>query len=222
MKTPREKSESPLSLRRITEAFAQMLGRPAAGKVESKSHTVPMGDTCPICPRSILEAILFVGSPDREAFSSDELALTMRDVTPTEVEATIAELNRAYEADGAPYCVVASGGNYRLSLRSDYQRLGYKLQGKAREAKLSPQALEVLALVAYRQPLTAAEIEGLRKVKSGGVLAQLVRRGLLKLDRSLENSSPGHYSTTERFLRLFGLASLSQLPQAAEIDFSAA
>jgi segregation and condensation protein B len=221
MKTPRKESESPLSLRRITEAFSQMLGRTAGAVVaEKEAATRPEIDACPISPRSIIEAILFVGRPDGSAYSAEELAGTMRDVTPADVKAAVAELNAAYTSDGAPYEIVASPAGYRLQLREDTQRLGYQLQGKVREVKLSPQALEVLAVVAYRQPMSTIDIEELRKGKSGSILAQLVRRGLLRFDRSAENSRQNLYFTTERFLRIFGLANLSQLPKAEEMDLS--
>jgi segregation and condensation protein B len=222
MKPPREKSESPLSLRRITEAFAQMLGRPPAEKGATGATIAPKGDPCPLSPRSIIESILFVGHPNGSAFTSEELARSMRDVSPAEVDAVVADLNSTYEIDGAPYQIITSGAGYRLALREEFLRLGHKLHGKVREAKLSPQALEVLAVVAYRQPVTAAEMDALRKTKSGAALAQLVRRGLVQVQRTAENPSLGHYGTTDRFLRLFGLASLSQLPQVEEFDLSAA
>jgi len=218
MKSPRDKAESPLSLRRLTEAFSQMLGRGGPG--DEAPVEPPAGDPCPLGPRSIIEAILFVGRPGQEPFAAAELAGLMRDVTVGEVDAAVAELSRGYVADGAPYEILASSAGYRLALREEFARLGSKLQGRVREAKLSPQALEVLAVVAYRQPLTAAAIDQLRKGRSGAILGQLVRRGLLRLDRPAAGASAAHYTTTDRFLRLFGLASLSQLPQAEEFDLA--
>ena len=221
MKPSRDKSDSPLSLRRITEAFAQMLGRPATAEQSGASPpAVPFADPCPVSPRSIVEAILFVGRPDGGAFTAEELAGTMRDVTPADIDGAVAELNRAYESDRAPYAIQASTAGYRLALRKEYLRLGRKLHGRVREAKLSPQALEVLAVVAYRQPVTAAIIEELRQERSGAVLAQLVRRDLLRLDRPAENGRLACYTTTDRFLRLFGLANLAQLPKVEEFDLA--
>lgn len=196
-----------------------MLGRPAAEKGTDPQPSSEV-DPCPICPRSIVEAMLFVGRPDGSAYTADELARTMRDVTRAEVEAAIAELNAIYAGDGSPYLIDVSPAGYRLLLREEFQRLGYQLHGKVREAKLSPKALETLALVAYRQPITSAAIEELCQGKCGGVLAQLVRRGLLRFDRSAENSRQNVYFTTDRFLRLFGLAKLSQLPEAEEVELA--
>lgn len=221
MKSSRDKSDSPLSLRRITEAFAQMLGRPATlEKTAASTPIVPPGDPCPVSPRSIVEAILFVGRPDGSAYTAEELAGAMRDVTPAEIDGAVVELNHAYESDGAPYTIQASTAGYRLALREEYLRLGRKLHGRVREARLSPQALEVLAVVAYRQPVTSATIEELRQERCGAVLAQLVRRGLLRLDRPAENRRHACYATTERFLRLFSLANLAQLPKAEEFDLA--
>lgn len=220
MKPSRDKSESPLSLRRITEAFAQMLGRPAATAKMGEQPAAPTGDPCPVSPRTIVEAILFVGRPDGGPFSADEIAHTMRDVTPAEVDAVVAELNESYESDGAPYVILTSAAGYRLTLRDEYSRFGRKLSGRVREAKLSPQSLEVLAVVAYRQPVTGTEIDALRKARSGAALAQLVRRGLLKVERGAAAPHHGSYTTTDRFLRLFGLADLGQLPKVEEFDLA--
>lgn len=199
-----------------------MLGRPAAAKQAEAETAPPKGDPCPLSPRSIIEAVLFVGHPNGSAFSSEELARSMRDVSPAEVDVVVSELNRNYEIDGSPYQIITSGTGYRLALREEFLRLGHKLHGKVREAKLSPQSLEVLAVVAYRQPVTAAEIDALRKAKSGAALAQLVRRGLVQVQRTAESPLSSHYRTTDRFLRLFGLASLSQLPQVEDFDLIAA
>jgi segregation and condensation protein B len=219
MTARRDKSESPLSLRRITEAFAQMLGRPAtAAKTDATPTALPAGDPCPLNPRSIVEAILFVGRPDAGGFTAEELARTMRDVTPSEVNLAVDELNRAYEVDGAPFAIRASATGYRLGLRAEYSRLGSSLNRRVRESKLSPQVLEVLAVVAYRQPVMAAEIDALRNGRSGNALAQLVRRGLLRLERSADSTRQNCYATTDRFLRLFGLADVGQLPKAEELD----
>lgn len=210
-----QESRSPLSLKRLTAAFAQMLGSPGVG---GESDTSPQRDPCEISPRSIVEAVLFVGAEDNQPRTAEELAAGMRDVSAEEVVAAIGQLNELYERDAAPYRVVQRDGGYLLELREELHRLRDNLHGRTKEAKLSPAALEVLSVVAYQQPTTAVTIDGMRGKRSGALLSALVRRGLVRLDRPAENPDQPHYHTTDRFLRLFGLAHIDQLPRAAEMD----
>ena len=93
-----------------------------------------------------------------------------------------------------------------------------KFYGRVREAKLSPVAVEVLAVVAYNQPATAEEVSQLRGSASGAALATLVRRKLVRIDRPSARGESARYSTTERFLRLFGLENLAALPRSEELE----
>jgi segregation and condensation protein B len=91
-----------------------------------------------------------------------------------------------------------------------------------REARLSPAAIDVLALVAYRQPATKQEIDSIRGTESGHLLRQLVRRRLIDIvhrtESLLEKKREVSYGTTERFLELFGLKSLEDLPQTQDLQ----
>ena len=87
-----------------------------------------------------------------------------------------------------------------------------------REARLSQAAIEVLALVAYNESLSSEEISRIRGRASGAILAQLVRRQLLKVERSPQRPRLARYSTTPRFLELFRLESLADLPRSEEIE----
>lgn len=203
---------SPLSLQRLTAAFAQMLGGPEADQGEPPTPR----DACEISPRSIIEAILFVGAADNAPRSAEDLAKRMRDVSPQEVHQAIGELNAQYQADGAPYEIAGGASGYRMQLRPDMARVREKFYGRIKESQLSPRTLEVLSIVAYRQPITAGSVDKLRGVPSRPLLTQLVRRGLLQ--RTTEGAGGPSYQTTERFLRFFRLESVAQLPRAAELD----
>jgi segregation and condensation protein B len=85
-----------------------------------------------------------------------------------------------------------------------------------REARLSQAAIDVLALVAYQQPIAGDQIQKLRNKPSSHVLAHLVRRGLLRIERPGAARRAPHYYTTDRFLRLFNLGSLDDLPRSEE------
>jgi segregation and condensation protein B len=93
-----------------------------------------------------------------------------------------------------------------------------RLYGSMREARLSQAALDVLALVAYRQPVTKQEVESLRGAESGGVLRQLVRLGLVAVQRGEAGQREVSYGTTPRFLTLFQLRSLDDLPRTQDLQ----
>lgn len=224
---------SPLSLNKLREAFAQMLSpHPPSGAALSNSAEQPPDgaeqividdaatedDLCEISPRSVVEAMLFVGHPDSRALSARELAAAMRGVSPSEIDAAIGELNARYQQDAAPYEIVGSAAGYRMTLRDELGRMRDKFQGRIREAKLSAAAVEVLSIVAYNQPITAEEVSQMRGAPSGSALATLVRRKLVRLDRQADSPARPKYATTERFLRLFGLESLTALPRSEELE----
>ena len=181
---------------------------------------LPAGDdaACEITPRSILEAMLFVGHPTGEPLLSERIAALMRGVRPAEIDDLVRELNAEYEQTAAPYAVVSVGAGYQLALRPQFGGLRDSFYGRVREARLSQSAVDVLAIVAYHQPMTLVDIDRLRGKPSGGILAQLVRRDLLALGRPAENKAKPTYRTTDRFLDLFGLDDLSELPRSQEIE----
>jgi segregation and condensation protein B len=162
--------------------------------------------------------MLFVGRPDGGVYSAREMAAAMRGCSPAEIDTAVAELNAIYKLDAAPYEIVGSPNGYRLSLREQFARVRDKYHGRIREARLSPLALEVLSIVAYNQPITAAEVSQLRGQPSGAALSMLVRWHLLQISRPADRKSPPQYLTTDRFLRLFRLENLAALPRTAELE----
>ena len=162
--------------------------------------------------------MLFVGRPDNGPLSARELAAAMRGVSPGEIEAAVGGLNSTYDADGAPYWIEQTGGGYRLVLRDEFQRMRDKFYGRVKEARLSPAVLEVLSVLAYNQPATVDQLSELRGSPCGAALSTLVRRRLVKLERSDEGGKSPRYSTTERFLKLFGLETLEALPRSEELE----
>ncbi len=218
-----------LSLEALSAAYAELIDRgavpyevPAAAEsaqeVLSEEAAERSDEDCEVTPRSIFEAMLFVGDPDNQALTSEQVASLMRGVRPHEIDDLVGELNAEYERLGCPYWIVSQGGGYRLTLREAYAGLREKFYRRVREARLSQAAVDVLAIVAYRQPLNREQVDKLRGRPSGGILAQLVRRQLLRLERPADAPRRPTYCTTDRFLKLFGLASLSELPQTQEID----
>jgi segregation and condensation protein B len=166
--------------------------------------------------RRIIEALLFVGGAPLTARRACE---TIRGLTEQQFVASIDGLNREYRDQGRPYSVQARDFGYVLTLRPAYRAVVERLDGGPREGRLSSAAIDVLALVAYRQPATKQEVDGLRGAESGAILRQLVRRGLIAVaqrgDAHLREVS---YGTTSRFLELFGLKSLEDLPQTQDLQ----
>ena len=184
---------------------------------EEPFDLVPTGGE--VTPRGILEALLFVGHPANEPLTSQQAAGLMRGVEPPEIDALVEELNARYEANGAPYTIQSQGAGYRLVLRSEHAPLRDRFRTRVRQARLSPAAIEVLAVVSYHQPVTRHEVEQLRgATPSSSILRQLVRRQLLQIERPAEKPREVQYRTTQRFLDLFGLASLDDLPRPQEVD----
>jgi segregation and condensation protein B len=229
----REPQDEGLLLDKLNQAFAEMLGtgsdpytpvpEPEVGAPEaflepSRPSTVDEQDSCEITPRSILEAMLFVDNRANQPLSSTRVCELMRGVRPAEVDDLVRELNEQYVANGCPYKIASEGDGYRLVLREEFNRVQAKFYGKARQARLSAGAVEVLALVAYNGPLAADEVSRLRGHPSRAILTQLVRRQLLSVQRPESSPRTPHYRTTQRFLDLFGLASLAELPRSQELD----
>jgi segregation and condensation protein B len=179
-------------------------------------ESAPGDDACPISPRTILEAMLFVGNRDNRPLVPERVADLMRDVTPDEIPAIVDDLNKRYAARGAAYRIVGEGDGYRLTLCPELHPLRSRFYGRIREARLSQAAIDVLALVAYQQPVTGEKIGRLRGKPSNHVLVHLVRRGLLRVERPDPKRRTPHYRTTDRFLQLFNLQSLDDLPRSED------
>lgn len=146
------------------------------------------------------------------------MAASIRNVSPDEVDQLIQELNVSYDEGGVPYEIASQGSGYRMRVKQEYESIRQRFYGRVREAKLTPSAIEVLSVVAYRQPVTAEEITRLRGSRSLAILNQLVRRGLLGLERPEASPHKPTYLTTERFNRLFSIDSPQDLPTREELD----
>jgi segregation and condensation protein B len=235
-----EPDDQGLSLNELSQAYAALLAQGAdpypegaesiadedpasqiaaelTAQLEPPAPHQPTDPPFEVTPRGILEAILFVGHPAGEPLTTERMASLMRGVRPSELDDLIRELNAEYAAAGAPYSIESVGPGYRLALRSEFAALAAAFHGRIREARLSQSAIDILAIVSYHQPLAAAEIDKLRGKPSGAILSQLVRRDLLALQRSTTKGEPPKYRTTSRFLELFGLENLSELPRSHDL-----
>ncbi len=209
--------ESPLSV--LTEEDGEEVEE--AGDDESEADDPSAGAAnadaaCEISPRTILEAMLFVGHPENQSLTSENVASLMRGVRAPEIDELVVELNRSYDEEGCPYRIESIGAGYQLVLRDEFHSLRDIFYGRVKAAKLSQAAVDVLAIVAYKQPLTREEVDAMRGRPSGSLLAQLVRRQLLRVERPHDKPRTPRFCTTDRFLQLFGLESLRDLPSTPD------
>ena len=171
---------------------------------------------CPISPESIIEAILFVGAPKDVKLTSRKVAAVLRDVSPKEVTKIVRELNAKYEDEDAAFRIQSEGGVFKMILDPKLEDFQREFFGRNRQVRLSQAAIDVMAVVAYNQPTTREQVEKIRAKPSGSVLNQLVKRELLQIDPGETNSKIKYYSTTDRFLELFNLDEIADLPQSHE------
>lgn len=189
---------------------------PTAAEPLPAAIPVPAAPAVPPSPKRIVEAFLFVGGAPLTAERAVE---AIRGLTPEQFQEAIAELNRDCREQGRPYAIVPKDHGWVLKLRPRYRVVTDRLYGSSREARLSQQIIDVLSLVAYRQPATRQDIDTFRGAESGALLRQLVRRGLIAVvQRGDANHREVAYGTTPRFLELFGLRSLEDLPQTQDLQ----
>src|SRR5437016_5413564 len=182
--------------------------------------------------KSILEAVLFSAQKPlslkelRDVFASavehaqgNEAVRGLKKVKEEQLTTALEELAREHEAANRSYRLACVAGSWQFVTQPDYAPWLKALVGhKARPPRLSQPALETLAIIAYRQPLTRAEIEQVRGVAVDGVMQTLVERGLVEqLGRAEVVGRPMTYGTTALFLEHFGLRSLEDLPAADEL-----
>ncbi|MSU79717.1 MAG: SMC-Scp complex subunit ScpB [Gemmataceae bacterium] len=199
----------PLTPDDLSRTYAELLGdEPPAIELEA--------DTTPPPPMRIIEALLFVGGSPLTANRAREI---LRGLSEEQFVEAITQLNHDYRRQNRPYTILFHDDGYSLTLQPRFRHTIEKLYGGVREARLSTTAVDVLALVAYRQPVTKAEVDNIRGGDSGTLLRQLVSRGLIQV-APLIGGEPNEvaYSTTPRFLEMFDLRNLDDLPKTHDLQ----
>lgn len=185
------------------------------------------GESLPIAPAPLadgparlarVEAVLFVS---REAVSLKRLAQLANLTDATEARTLVEQLSRSYVRRNRAFQIENVAGGYRLLTRPQFApwvgKIGDFCDLADERLKLTPPALDTLTVVAYRQPVLRSEVEAIRGVACGELLRQLIERDLLRIvGRSEELGRPLEYGTTKRFLQMFGLKSLNDLPPLDE------
>jgi segregation and condensation protein B len=164
--------------------------------------------------RSAIEAVLLVAG---EPITLGALVEVFGEKEKESIEARLEEIRTAYEQSSGGFTLEQAAGGYRLVTRPEFDVYLKKFFSKQGEGRLSIAALETLAIVAYKQPITAPEIADIRGVNSAGVLRTLLDRKLIRIaGRKNVVGSPFLYKTTKDFLMHFGLNSIQDLPRLEE------
>jgi segregation and condensation protein B len=198
-----------------TDAIESIEPQPAA-----MEDVVPCADL-PLTAR--VEAVLLTNDrPVPEPRLVEMLGLKaggkQRDSAAAQVREAVDRLNADYQAQGRAFRVQRLAGGWQLLTLPEFGPLLARVRGLRAQGRLTPAALETLAIIAYRQPILRAELEAIRGVACGEVLKTLLERRLVRITgRAEELGRPMLYGTTTEFLKVFGLARIEDLPKSQEL-----
>lgn len=184
---------------------------------EVQDGTEGVGEPTPSSPRwdlePALEAVLMVSDQPLDATS---LASAVG-WPVAEVEAALMRLSDGYSAQGRGFDLRAVAGGWRFYTREEYSEVVESFVLEGQQARLTQAALETLAVVAYKQPVSRARVSAIRGVNVDGVMRTLQLRGLIREVDAEESTGAHRYATTELFLELLGIDSLDRLPDLAPL-----
>lgn len=164
--------------------------------------------------RAAIEAILFVSG---EPVTVEDLAEVLSDATKQDIESSLHEIRLRFDTAESGIALEQAAGGYRFATKAQFDPFLRKVFAKQNEGRLSIAALETLAIIAYRQPITSPEISDIRGVNSSAVLRTLLERRMVRIaGRKNVVGSPFLYRTTKDFLVHFGLNAIQDLPQLEE------
>ncbi len=182
---------------------------PSPDRAEEETSVLP-----PAQVRAVLEALIFA-SP--QPITPKEIARVLQGVPREDWERELGALRADYARDERGLQLVEVAGGYQITTRPEYNDWVRELLDPRTPTRLSIQALETLAVIAYKQPVTLPEIIELRGVKSGGVVKTLLEKRLIRITGRKEVvGRPMLYGTTKQFLLHFGLKDLDELPKIEE------
>jgi segregation and condensation protein B len=163
---------------------------------------------------SVVEAVLFASDESLTPARLSEIVGT----NVRQLRKHIDDLNEKYKANNNAFRIEQIAGGYQMLTLSEYNHWLKKLVRARDDGKLSQPALETLAIIAYKQPIIRADIEAIRGVAAGEMIRNLMYKGLVKITGRAEIvGRPMLYGTTKKFLEVFGLNTIKDLPKAEEL-----
>ncbi len=170
--------------------------------------------------RNIIEALIFASE---EELSSEQIKNLLYNcnisVSIKEIEDCIHNINEEYKNKSNAFEIIKIAGGYQFATRKEYSDFISKMRIESQRKKLSQSALETLAIIAYKQPITRSEIEFIRGVNVDYIVNSLLEKDLIMIKgRANSPGRPIIYGTTDNFLKILGLNSLEDLPKLKEIN----
>jgi segregation and condensation protein B len=198
----------------LEEMEAPLPEAEASEDVEEQNDLSEQGQGGEPTVETVVEAVLFASD---ESLTDNRLAKIVES-SGKQVRQCIKNLNEKYQANNNAFRIEQIAGGYQMLTLSIYNYWLKKLLRARSDSKLSPAALETLAIIAYKQPVIRADIEVIRGVAAGEVLRTLCYKGLVKIvGRAEILGRPMLYGTTKKFLEVFGLNTLKDLPKIEEL-----
>lgn len=170
--------------------------------------------------KNIVEALLFASDEELSLKDIKDILDSFKiNVKITEIENSITELNNDYNNSSSAFEIIKLAGGFQFATRKKFAHFVGKLSAEIQRKKLSQSAVETLAIIAYKQPITRSEIEFIRGVNVDYIVNSLLERDLITIKgRANGPGRPILYGTTTSFLRVLGLNSLDDLPKLREIN----
>ncbi|MEW6684693.1 MAG: SMC-Scp complex subunit ScpB [Candidatus Edwardsbacteria bacterium] len=166
--------------------------------------------------KRVIEALLFASDLP---LSLAKLKNLLGEIDPKNLKELMLEINQDYEREGHSFEIREIGGGFQIYTRPEYAKWIHELYKGRKPPRLTHAALETLAIIAYKQPVTRADIEVIRGVNVDSVIATLLERNLITMvGKDKRPGRPLLYGTTSEFLRYFGLNSISDLPKIEELE----
>lgn len=162
----------------------------------------------------VIEAMLF---SSEKPLVIEQMRKVLDGLNPTDIRAIIDEMQKEYEQSNRGIRIIEIAGGFQMTTPLALAPFLKKLYKEKKQEKLSRPALETLAIIAYKQPVTKTEIESLRNVNVDGVMSSLLEKELIRVSgRKKIPGRPYVFGTTRQFLECFGLKSLEDLPRKEE------
>lgn len=179
-------------------------------------ETAGKGELARTAALALIEAVLLVAD---EPITAHRLAKAADLPDVASARRLVRKLKEMYDRDETAFEVTEIAGGFQLLTRPDYHYWLLRLRRTGHAVKLSPAAKETLAIVAYRQPIMRADIEGIRGVQCSEILRQLMEKGLVRIaGRDETLGRPVLYGTTKKFLQVYGMKSLKDLPKVENLQ----
>ncbi len=165
---------------------------------------------------SVVEALI-LASP--EPLPGKKISGLIEKMTPSRIGKAVAELNNRYMESGSSFRIRELAGGYQFHIVPEFAGYVQEMFARRRKLRLTRAALETLAIITYRQPVTKTDIEHVRGVASDGVIHNLLEKNMITITgRASTVGKPLQYGTTGEFLKFFGLNRLEDLPKMSEIE----